>query len=67
MLANAALLRASRSNPRCTYMTIREQAEAGQTFARLVGGERVPELDRELPAARSRAVDRVAEYLASAG
>ena len=30
-------------------MTIREQAEAGQTFARLVGGERVPELDRELP------------------
>jgi len=49
MLANAALLRASRSNPRYTYMTIREQAEAGQTFARLVGGERVPELDRDLP------------------
>ena len=44
MLANAALLRASRSNPRYVYMTINEEIEMGQVFARMVGAARVPEL-----------------------
>ena len=57
MLANAALLR-PRLNPRYTYMTIRERFEAGQAFARLVGGERVPELDRDLPAAAACSAGR---------
>ncbi len=45
ILANAALLRASRSNPRYVLMTIDEEIELGQLFAANVGARRVPELD----------------------
>ena len=47
MLANAALLRASRSNPRYAYMTIDEEIELGQAFAKIAGAVRVPELDAQ--------------------
>jgi len=45
MLANAALLRSSHSNPRYTYMTIDRELEFGRVFAETAGAERVPELD----------------------
>ena len=45
MLANAALLQSSRSNPRYTYMTIDREIEFGRVFAETAGAERVPELD----------------------
>ncbi len=48
MLANAALLRSSRSNPRYAYMTIDPEIELARAFAEMAGGERVPELDAEL-------------------
>jgi len=52
MLANAALLRASRSNPRYAYLTIDEAIELGQVFAEMAGGVRVPELDAQPGAQR---------------
>jgi hypothetical protein len=45
MLANAALLRSSQSNPRYTYMTIDRDIAFGRVFAETAGAERVPELD----------------------
>ncbi len=45
MLANAALLRSSHSNPRYTYMTIDRGIELGRAFAEAAGAERVPGLD----------------------
>jgi hypothetical protein len=45
MLANAALLRSSHSNPRYTYMTIDRELEFGRVFAETAGAVRVPELD----------------------
>jgi hypothetical protein len=48
MLANAALLRSSRSNPRYTYMTIGRELELGRVFAETVGAVRVPEADTSI-------------------
>jgi hypothetical protein len=48
MLANAALLRSSRSNPRYTYMTIDREIELGRVFAEMAGAVRVPEVDTEI-------------------
>src|SRR5918996_235603 len=55
MLANPALLRSSRSNPRYTYMTIDHELEFGRVFAETAGAVRVPELDAEVGTAHADA------------
>jgi hypothetical protein len=55
MLANAALLRSSHSNPRYTYMTIDRELEFGRVFAETAGAHRVPELDTRVGSAHADA------------